>query len=99
MAQTNYSRDYGRAIRPAGVLARHEYLTRATELAGRGEKLPQSKLVDDEVMEIKSAQRQRAKLLQHIKDNLSNAALAQRFGVSVSNIEKILYLGSWTHIQ
>lgn len=79
-------------------LTRGEYLLRAREFAPRGQDLPQTKLLDLEVVAIKSAARQREKLRQYIKDNLSNEALAKQYGVHVRTIEKALQHHTWSHI-
>ena len=79
-------------------LTRDEYLLRAREFAPRGQDLPQTKLLDLEVVAIKSAARQREKLRQYIKDNLSNEALAKQYGVHVRTIEKALQHHTWSHI-
>ena len=79
-------------------LTREEYLLRAREFAPRGQDLPQTKLLDLEVVAIKSAARQREKLRQYIKDNLSNEALAKQYGVHVRTIEKALQHHTWSHI-
>ncbi len=70
-------------------MTRGEYLTRAREIARRGEQLPQTKIRDDDVAAIKSAFRQREELRRYIRENLSNAALASRYGVHHRTIEKI----------
>jgi AraC-like DNA-binding protein len=69
---------------------RFEYLQRARELARRGQDLPQTKLQEVDVISIRSAARQRDNLRQHIRNNLSNKALAQQFGVHERTIEKVL---------
>ena len=71
-------------------MQRFEYLQRARELAPRGQDLPQTKLLDMDVISIRSAARQRESLRKHIKDNLSNAALAKQHGVHIKTIEKVL---------
>ena len=58
--------------------------------AARGQELPQTKLLDMDVITIRSAARQRESLRKHIKDNLSNEALARQFGVHIRTIEKAL---------
>ena len=85
------------AIRP-GVLPRAEWLGRAAEFCARGQELPQTKLLDLDVVEIRSAMRQRENLRKHIKENLSNEALAKKHGVHVRTIEKISTYESWGHI-
>ena len=62
----------------------------AAQYVARGQDLPQTKLLDMDVIDIRSAARQRKALIKHIKDNLSNEALAKRFGVHVRTIEKTL---------
>lgn len=69
---------------------RDTYLRDASQFAARGQELPQTKLLDMDVIDIRSAQRQREALRKHIKDNLSNEALAKRFGVHPRTIEKAL---------
>ena len=69
---------------------RHDYLQGAMANAKRGQELPHTKLLDIDVVTIRSAQRQRESLLKHIRDNLGNAALAKQFGVHVRTIEKVL---------
>ena len=98
MAQTNHSKTNVAAVRRAGVLERDEYLLRASEYSVRGQDLPQSKLLDLDVISIRSAARQRDALRKHIRDNLSNAALAKQYGTHTRNIEKILTRQTWSHI-
>ena len=78
-------------------ITRDAYLRDAGEYAPRGQDLPQTKLLDLDVIDIRSAKRQRDSLMTHIRDNLSNAALAKRHGVHVSTIEKVL--ARVTHCQ
>lgn len=77
---------------------RAEYQIRARECAKRGMELPQSKLTPLEVDAIRSAARQRESLRKHIRENLSNQALADYFGVHVRTIEKVLQGFSWGHV-
>ena len=77
---------------------RDEYLCRTREFALRGQELPHTKLMDLDVVEIRSAARQREALRKHIRDNLSNEALAAKFGVHVRTIEKIMQHDTWSHI-
>lgn len=76
---------------------RSEWKCRRTEFVRRGMELPQTKLMPLDVSEIRSAARQREKLRAYIKDNLSNAALAKKFGVHERSIEKVLSRESWSH--
>jgi len=98
MAQTNYSKTHGKAIRAAGTLSRQEWSLRAAEFCPKGQEMPQSKLVDMDVITIRSAAKQRENLRSHIRDNLSNQALAIKFNTHVRNIEKILTRETWRHI-
>lgn len=98
MARTKYADTFVKPARRDGTMSREEYLLRSHELAARGQDLPQTKLLDLEVAAIRSAARQRESLRQHIKDNLSNEALAKQFGVHIRTIEKILQHHTWSHI-
>jgi hypothetical protein len=82
--------------RPDSTLQREEYLSRAHEFAKRGSDLPQTKLCPDDVHAIRSAVRQRDGLREHIRNNLSNQALADKFGVHRRTIEKIVQLHTWS---
>jgi len=98
MAASNYAKHVGGRQRKAGTLDRREYQLRARELALRGQELPHAKLLDIDVVSIRSAARQRESLLQHIRDNLSNAALAKQYGVHVNSITRVLQYGTWGHV-
>ena len=98
MARTRYADNQTKPARREGTMDRREYLQRARELAPRGQELPQAKLLDLQVGEIRSAARQREALRKHIRDNLSNEALAKQFGVHVRTIEKVLSSASWSHV-
>lgn len=86
-----------KSIRP-NVLPRSELLGRAAEFCARGQELPQTKLLDLDVVEIRSAMRQRENLRKHIKENLSNEALAKKHGVHIRTIEKVASYQSWGHV-
>lgn len=77
---------------------REQYLLAASTFAKRGEELPQSKLTAELVAEIRSARRQREALRDHIRNNLSNEALAKKLGVHVRTIEKAITNESWSHL-
>lgn len=79
-------------------MTRQEYLQRRTEFAARGQALPQSKLLDMDVINIRSAKRQRDRLLTHIRENLSNAALCNQYGIHPRTLEKILARETWSHL-
>lgn len=80
------------------VIERGEYLTRAREFSARGQDLPQSALLDLEVIAIRQAQRQREDLRAFIREELSNEALAGKYKVHVRTIEKILSRETWSHL-
>ena len=65
----------------------------------RGQKLPQSKLTNQDIRDIKSARLQREKLLAYIRENLSNEAIAARFGVHHRTVEKVLQGQTWRHVN
>ncbi|CAB4198355.1 hypothetical protein UFOVP1309_75 [uncultured Caudovirales phage] len=90
MAQTNHSKTFGKAIRRPGTVDRHDYLQGAMANAKRGQELPHTKLLDIDVVTIRSAKRQRESLLKYIRENLGNTALAKQFGVHQRTIEKVL---------
>jgi hypothetical protein len=97
MARTKYAETQAPHKRDSGI-PRDEYLLRAREFASRGQELPQTKLLDLDVCAIKSAIRQRESLRKHIRENLSNEALAKKFGVHVRTIEKAAQGHTWSHI-
>lgn len=75
-----------------------EFRQRQREFSARGMDLPQSKLTPLEVDAIRSAATQREALRKHIRERLSNAALARDLGVHVRTIEKVLARESWSHV-
>lgn len=97
MARTRYA-EHVHGMRRDGVADRHTYLQNTRAYAVRGQDLGQSKLNDDAVREIRKAAEQREDLRQHIKDNLSNEAMARKYKVHVRTIEKALSYESWIHI-
>ena len=98
MAVTKHSENNVRPARRPGVMERIEYQQRARELAVRGHDLPQAKLLDLDVIAIRSAARQRESLRTHIRNVLSNDALAKQFNVHRRTIEKVLSTDTWCHI-
>ena len=79
-------------------MERREYQLRAASLAKRGQELPHSKLLDIDVISIRSAVRQRQNLLTYIRDNLSNKALCKQYGVSEHVISRTVSYESYGHI-
>lgn len=98
MAATRYSQTFIKPPRREGVMERQEYLGRAREMAVRGVDLPQSKLIPLDIGAIRSASRQRENLRKHIRETLSNEALAKQFGVHVRTIEKVLAYETWSNV-
>jgi hypothetical protein len=87
-----------KATRPEKRLERGEYLSRARSMALRGQELPQTKLLDIDIVSIRSAAKQRESLRKHIRDNLSNEALAKQYGVHLRTIEKCVQYHTGSHI-
>ena len=77
---------------------RATYLVRAREFTPRGQDAPHARLTDADVHAIRSAQVQRDNLRRYIRDELSNAALAQKFGVSVRAVERVTMRETWSHL-
>ncbi|WP_225784227.1 hypothetical protein [Xenophilus sp. Marseille-Q4582] len=77
-------------------LHRDEWQQRRTEFVARGLELPQSKLIPLDIAAIRSAARQRESLRQHIREKLSNEALAKQFNVHVRTVEKVLSRETWS---
>lgn len=98
MAATHYAKNNPAPQRRDGVTDRHTYLQKARQNALRGQELTQSKLLDIDIIDIRSAHLQRLNLLEYIRNNLSNDALAKKHGVSVRNIEKIVSYETWSHV-
>lgn len=79
-------------------MKRDEWSVRCRELVKRGQELPHAKLHDLDVITIRSAARQRESLRAHIRAELSNEALARKFGVHIRTIEKVVQSDSWVHL-
>ena len=60
----------------------------------RGEELPQSKLTNLDVLLIRQAAEERARLRRE-SSQLSNCSLARKFGVHTRTIEKVLSSDTW----
>lgn len=61
-------------------------------LCARGEEMPQAKLTESQVLEIRAS---------HVLYSRTHGApaLARKYGVHVRTIEKILSWGSWAHVR
>lgn len=84
--------------RSDSVLERAEYLSRARSMALRGQELNHAKLLDIDVVSIRSAAKQRENLKKHIRENLSNEAIAKSYGIHVRTVEKVLSYETWSHL-
>ena len=84
--------------RRPGTVSREEWLSFCRSRFARGQDLPQAKLLDLDIVEIRSAVRQRESLKKHIRENLSNEALAKKHGVHIRTIENTVSYKSWGHI-
>jgi len=98
MTKTKSSESKVSNYRKPGVIPRTEYIQRSKEFAVRGESLAHSKLIALDVATIRSAVKQRNNLRKYLKDNLSNEALSKQFGVSVTTIERVTTMQTWSHI-
>ena len=81
-----------------GTVDRDTYLKNAIGNAKRGQDLPQAKLLYLDVIYIRSAARQRENLRKFIAENLSNAAMAKKYGVHVNTIERVVSYESFSHL-
>ena len=63
----------------------------------RGSQLPQAKLDEDDVAQIRELVRHRDRLLAEAR-TLRNADIAEKFGVAKCTIDKIVYCGGWGHV-
>lgn len=64
----------------------------------RGEDLPHSKLTEEDVRRIRDLMAERTLLYQRAAD-LSNRAIADKFGVHVRTIDRISTGESWGHVE
>ncbi len=98
MAATNYAKSVVYKTQRPGTVDRFTYLQSAKANALRGQELPQTKLLDMDIVSIRSAAKQRENLRKYIRENLSNAALAKQYGVHIRTIEKCLTYETGSHI-
>ena len=75
-----------------------EYDGRRKEFAARGQDMKHSKLLDIDVISIRSAIRQRENLEKYIDETISNKALAKQFGVHTRTIERVKSYENYGHI-
>lgn len=78
---------------------RHEYKCGGARLvAKRGTELPQSKLTEAQVREIKQAHAVKQRLIDELNARFSAKALAAHYGVHHRTIERILQRDGWIHV-
>jgi len=64
----------------------------------RGQDMPLAKLTDLDVIDIRSRHRQRENLEKYIKENLSAAAVARMYGISLTTEQRIRNYEIWRHL-
>ena len=64
----------------------------------RGQDMPLAKLTDLDVIDIRSSHRQRENLEKYIKENLSAAAVARMYGISLTTEQRIRNYEIWRHL-
>lgn len=64
----------------------------------RGQDMPLAKLTDLDVIDIRSRHRQRENLEKYIKENLSAAAVAKMYGISLTTEQRIRNYELWRHL-
>lgn len=63
----------------------------------RGSQLPQSKLTEDDVRLILAVVDERERIKQQLRQ-MTNAKLAEKFGVHVRTIDRVTACGGWAHV-
>lgn len=64
----------------------------------RGEELPQSKLNATLVRRIRADNQRKADAIKALNAQFSAAALAKKYGVGKTTIEKVLTFATWRHV-
>lgn len=64
----------------------------------RGEELPQSKLNATLVRRIRADNKRKADEIKRLNTEYSAAALAKKYGVGKTTIEKVLTFATWRHV-
>ena len=64
----------------------------------RGSQLPQSKLTEADVREIFEMVEQRDRLKRQLS-RLTNASIAEMYGLHVRTIDKVIQGNGWTHVE
>ena len=73
--------------------------TRFYGSALQGEELPQSKLDEHKVREIRERHAAKERLKKILDDAHSHEALAEEFGVGTTTIAKVLSYETWRHVR
>ena len=79
-------------------MTREEYLLNPSLYCKRGFDLPQTKLPDAAIVEIRNSAIKRVELRREINEKYSNKALAKKYSVHESTIEKVLAYETGKHI-
>lgn len=66
--------------------------------AKHGSQLPQSKLTEEDVIEMRRLHREKTESINDLNELFGAAGLAKRYGVHVRTIEKALHGYTWSHI-
>jgi len=72
---------------------------RADSTYRRGSQLPQAKMTEADVKQARSEYIEGRQKLARLQRYYSVQGLADRYGVSKSNMEKILYRDTWEHVE
>lgn len=64
----------------------------------KGEDYPHAVLTDDIVLDIRSAVTQRERLRKFLSTELTNEALANKYGVTPRQIQRVIAKQNWRHI-
>jgi hypothetical protein len=76
-----------------------EYKPLARLFALRGEQCAAAKLTEREVAQIKEMHAKKMRLVARINKRYSVDALAKRYGVHRTTVEKIIYRETWAHVR
>lgn len=78
---------------------RQDYLSGgAYQTCLRGEDLPQSKLTEAQVIEIRILHQTKQKLIAELNKKFSTKGLAKRYNVHHRTIEKVINYAGWKHV-
>lgn len=80
-------------------MKRAEYLQRSREFAKRGSDLPQTKLNEKLVRQIRKEHAEALRRIAEIRRQSTANVLASRYGVHVRTVEKVLSYETWRHVR